>query len=80
MTRLGQDVDQTQLVGAYGGQVVTGERQLHGDRVRNALRQPQQPPPPATRPRLTSGMPNAESRAATIRSVASASSVPPANA
>ncbi|CNV29485.1 Uncharacterised protein [Mycobacterium tuberculosis] len=38
------------------------------------------PPPPATRPRLTSGIPNAESLAATIRSAASASSVPPANA
>src|SRR4029077_336275 len=38
------------------------------------------PPPPATRPRLTSGMPNAASLDATIRSVASASSVPPASA
>ena len=36
------------------------------------------PPPPATRPRLTSGMPNAESFDATIRSVARASSHPPA--
>src|SRR4051794_1345520 len=37
------------------------------------------PPPPATRPRFTSGMPNSESFAATIRSVASASSIPPAS-
>ncbi|EUA43116.1 hypothetical protein I552_7857 [Mycobacterium xenopi 3993] len=64
----------------FRGKVVTGERQLHGDPVGDALRKPQQAPPPATRPRLTSGIPNADSFDATIRSHARASSVPPASA
>jgi hypothetical protein len=38
------------------------------------------PPAAATRPRLTSGMPNLASSAATIRSQASATSQPPASA
>ena len=41
MAGLGQHIDQSEFVRTCGGQAVAGQRQLHGDLVRNALRQAQ---------------------------------------
>ena len=80
LPRLGQTVDQTQLVGPLGGQRVAGQGQLHGDLVGNAPRQAQQTAAGGDQATFDLGDAERGFSAATIGSVARASSVPPASA